>query len=79
MLPISKMNLNPVFDKNDFSKPERFMRQIIHFLTSIYGDVDLGNKGRSVNANTVSRALAYLLESIVPNLVEHPRFNPKEV
>ena len=59
------------------------MRQIIIFLTSVYDDIDLGamnaKGGRSINSKSVSRAIAYLLELVVPNLSEIPEFNAKEM
>ena len=33
LLPLSQAMMNPVFVKNDYSKPERYMRQIIDFIS----------------------------------------------
>ena len=59
------------------------MRQIIIFLSSVYDDIDLGamnaKGGRSINSKSVSQAIAYFLELVVPNLSEIPAFNAKDM
>lgn len=73
--------LNSDFDKIDFSRPDRFMREIVSFVSLVTQENDLGikSKGRQINAQDAQTSILLLLQLVVPNLHVVPGFNPREV
>ena len=69
------------FDKIDFSKPDRFTREIADFLSSVtlVADSTLRQKGRAISSNEARLLIDSLLQLMVPNLAVMPSFTPKEV
>jgi len=70
-----------VFDKIDFSKPERYIREITDFLNSVtlVSEINLKHRGRSISSSDAQLLIHHLLQLMVPNLHQMPNFNPKEI
>ena len=70
------------YDKIDFSKPERFIREMLNFLNSVTlvtHDINVKQKNRTMSSTDAQLLLQHLMELIVPNLTKMPAFNPKEI
>ena len=55
--------LNMNYDKIDFSKPERFMRDVIELIQEVRQDSDVGirAKTRTINASDAQMAISHLI------------------
>lgn len=65
----------------DFSKPDKFIREITEFLNSVtlVTDIQTKPKGRTMSSNDAQLLLLHLMQLVVPNIKRMPNFQPKEV
>ena len=68
-------------DKVDFSKPDKYLREITDFLNSVtlVTDLQLKQRSKSISSRDAQLLLQHLLQLVVPNVKEMPKFTHKDV